>query len=80
MANRPGGVEMNERIRELAEQAGFYPDPNWDHTDWHAAGHSDLFEKFAELIVRECAAVANINSHQWQVPGDFVLKHFGVEE
>ena len=71
---------MNERIRELAEQAGFYPDPNWDHTDWHAAGHSDLFEKFAELIVRECAAVANINSHQWQVPGDFVLKHFGVEE
>lgn len=48
---------MNERIRLLAEQAGFFPDPNWDHTDWHAAGHSDLFEKFAELIVRECADI-----------------------
>ena len=45
---------MNERIRELAKQAGFFPDRNWDHTNWHAAGHNDLFEKFAELIVREC--------------------------
>ena len=67
---------MNEPIRELAEQATkHYP----------ATGSSGEFwtfdkEKFAELIVRECAAVANINSHQWQVPGDFVLKHFGVEE
>ena len=61
---------MNERIRELAEQA----------TDKWVGGEFFDREKFAELIVRECAAVANINSHQWQVPGDFVLKHFGVEE
>jgi hypothetical protein len=45
---------MNERIRLLAEQAGFFPELNWDHTGWHAAGHNDTFEKFAELIVREC--------------------------
>ena len=45
---------MNERIRELAEQAGFFPALTWDHSDWHAAGHSSLFEKFAELIVKEC--------------------------
>ena len=45
---------MNERIRELAEQAGFFPELNWDHTGWHAAGHNNTFEKFAELIVREC--------------------------
>jgi len=60
---------MNERIKELAERC-------WDtRLDGR---HFDI-EQFAELIVRECAAVANINSHQWQVPGDFVLKHFGVE-
>ena len=51
---------MNERIKQLAEQAGFLlikirnPELNWDHTGWHAAGHNDTFEKFAELIVREC--------------------------
>jgi len=45
---------MNPRIRELAEQAGFHTELNWDHTDWHSAGHSPLFEKFAQLIVREC--------------------------
>ncbi len=45
---------MNERIKALAKQAGFHIELNWDHTDWHSAGHSPLFEKFAELIVQEC--------------------------
>jgi hypothetical protein len=38
-------MEMNERIRELAEQAGYYIDPDFDIE----------FEVFAELIVKECA-------------------------
>ena len=37
---------MNERIRELAEQAG------WDN---HHSKFDTRIEKFAELIVRECA-------------------------
>ena len=37
-------------------------------------------EKFAELIVKECADVATINAHQWASPGTYVLKHFGVKE
>ena len=41
---------MNERIRELAEQAGFFP------TELTQVGPS--VEKFAELIVRECAGIA----------------------
>jgi hypothetical protein len=36
---------MNERIRELAEQAG------WDN---HHSKFDTRIEKFAELIVREC--------------------------
>ena len=34
---------MNERIKELAVQAGFYANPD-----------VEKFEKFAELIVQEC--------------------------
>jgi hypothetical protein len=40
---------MNERIRELAEQAKF----TWVENDKDITGGVDL-EKFAELIVREC--------------------------
>lgn len=66
---------MNERIRLLAEQAGFFPELNWDHTGWHAAGHDDTFEKFAELIVQECAEIClEANDHK------NILRHFGVEE
>ena len=66
---------MKERIRELAEQAGFHS---------YIITHKDdvaLFEKFAELIVRECAGI-NYNSPFKD--GEFhareVLEHFGVEE
>ena len=40
---------MNDRIRELAEQAEF------SEKDLHFQG--DNFQKFAELIVRECASI-----------------------
>lgn len=41
---------MNERIRELAERAGY-------QADMFGIGHWDQSEcqKFAELIIRECA-------------------------
>ena len=41
---------MNERIRELAEQAGYGRD-RWNTTEQF----EQFMEKFAELIVRECA-------------------------
>ena len=41
---------MNERIRELAEQAG----AGWDHK-YHWYVGSETMQKFAELIVGECA-------------------------
>jgi hypothetical protein len=80
---------MNERIRELAKQAGFYPENNWDHTNWHAAGHNPTFEKFAELIVAECVklqyknvvvgGVSDYNRGRRELTED-IQKHFGVEE
>ena len=45
---------MNERIRELAEQAGLNAPYGSDHE-----GLRDFdYKKFAELIVRECASIA----------------------
>jgi len=64
---------MNERIKELAEQAGY-------EKDMFGIGHWDMPEckKFAELIVRECAKVAD--SITPPIVSDLILEHFGVEE
>ena len=68
---------MNERIQKLAEQAGFFPELDYDHTGWHAAGHDPLFEKFAELIVRECLSYAKDGDIDFMK--FMIKKHFGVE-
>jgi len=64
---------MNERIKQLALQAGYT-------TDMFGVGHWDMPEcqKFAELIVMECIKILADN-------GEFrscviIGKHFRVEE
>jgi hypothetical protein len=74
---------MNERIQKLAEQATTRVDavPN----ESMAYTYFDT-EKFAELIVRECASMARVfQAHEYDFTGDldldkFMLKHFGIEE
>ena len=65
---------MNERLKELADQCYYIN----IHTD------IEMFnkEKFAELIVRECANVANsgIDPAESHLIGNDILEHFGVEE
>lgn len=61
---------MNERIKELAEQAA--KGEGWGMEVWQAT----YSEKFAELIVRECIDKAFHNGHP---DLEFLLKHFGVE-
>ena len=75
---------MNERIQELAEQAianvRFWKGCNQES---YGVDEHEL-AKFAELIVRECARVAD-DSNQLKnravgvSVGDVVLKNFGVE-
>ena len=79
---------MNERIQQLAEQAG------WDN---HHSKFDTRIEKFAELIVREC--IDKIETHRIPVGNsaagemacemtysalkeirDEIKEHFGVEE
>ncbi len=58
--------DMNERIIELAEQSGL--EYNFDPMLWLK------YEKFAELIVRECASKVTCNEAL------NILEHFGVRE
>jgi hypothetical protein len=74
---------MNERIRELAEQAGIEFDDDFplEPETIYYLKLSD-FEKFAELIVRECVEVIKWTPSQF--PNDEYVKniteHFGVRE
>ena len=68
---------MNERIKELFLQAGFHPPVV------KQMGDEYKFEKFAELIVRECAEVADnadATRQKWESISKYVREHFGVEE
>lgn len=76
---------MNERIKELAEQAREYATTRHPVSNIILSVNLDLFEqKLAELIVKECARVASnqvmdVEGNDWGVR-HAVEKHFGVEE
>lgn len=57
---------MNPTLAQLAQQAGITVNAE--------------SEKFAQLIVKECADIATLNQFQWDSAGGYVLEHFGVEE
>jgi hypothetical protein len=70
---------MNKRIRELAEQAKLF-------TGW-PNGQVE-YQKFAELIIQECATIVDsafdIDEHSGEVvsyaDGNQLKEHFGIEE
>lgn len=69
---------MNERIRELREQAMEWV-PNIADPDTKIRLLNA--EKFAELIVRECAELANEEtSLPYDSYSEKIKRHFGVEE
>ena len=77
---------MNQRIRELAEQANLEIDPA------HPDHNQKVLEKFAELIVGECLGCCEQvisdpvpeSVDTWLNGGsqciDEIKRHFGVEE
>jgi hypothetical protein len=66
---------MNERIEHCLYQAGLTAQGCWDELDDYAR---QGIEKFAELIVRECADVAA--DHEALDIYEEIREHFGVEE
>ena len=73
---------MNERIQELwekaAESTAAYP--SGQNNSWET--QVNFLDKFAELIVKECAEIANagIDPAESHLIGNDILEHFGVEE
>ena len=67
---------MNERIRQLAEQAGF------DAVSMVAFDIEQDLEKFAELIVMECASIVENQGRflPYLVLCKEVKKKFGIRE
>ena len=88
---------MNEQIKKLAKQLG--PDPigyigNWGRVEWADNVYPQLgdkmyaaidLEKFAEVIVKECASVLL----KWKgepfpfdenLAASLIKEHFGVKE
>ena len=68
---------MNERIKELAKEAGLI--------QYDTDSKMEDVEKFAELIVRECAGIAcQYDEPKMSGPGVIIAsrieQHFGVEE
>jgi len=71
---------MNERIKELAEQAGMVI------VDDQFSTYGKFAEKFAELVVRECADLTRWQEYDMSVEQSIRLgiyqdirQHFGVE-
>ena len=64
---------MNERIKQLAVEAGY-------EKDEFGVGHWDMpqCKKFAELIVKECIRIDEENRDA--APGVEIARHFGIED
>jgi len=72
---------MNKRILKLFNEAGFH------QPEMERLGIEDKFEKFAELIVRECIKVVDDTMTENQemniglvMASAAIIAHFGVEE
>jgi len=64
---------MNERIKELLEQAG---------VKYVTMPKDTVYEKFAELIVKECAGIVENQGKfsRYDTLAKKIKKHFGVEQ
>lgn len=72
---------MNERIRELLEQAGFHVAGNKIYIPTTSEDITSCQTMFAELIVQECAELATKEyNNRGAIHGNDLLEHFGVAE
>jgi hypothetical protein len=63
---------MNDRIKELLSQAGVH---------YEVMPKDTVYEKFAELIVKECAGLVEdyYDEDTKYLAGHIIRKHFGVK-
>lgn len=69
---------VNRNVTKLAKKAGFI---FWDNESWGpgsseidwSTDYSDAFQEYTEMVVRQCAHMAN------EPLGADILKYFGVK-
>ena len=79
---------MNEKIKQLAIQAGFFYEDYKDiwYLEYHNETCDEEIKKFAELIVNECIRYFNDDYQRdfsvlWREDlSDAIRQHFGVEQ
>ena len=73
--------KMNERMIELAEQADLWNDMEPTRREGRYVGYMNVsdVEKFAELIVLECAELCSTLDGGENMFSRGIRKHFGVE-
>jgi hypothetical protein len=72
---------MNERIKELAEQAGFLTEDGNFYADSFDAINDEV-EAFAELIIQKCIEVSDLalsEEYNRFLPSEMIAKHFNLE-
>ena len=63
---------MNERITEIMEEC---------ETEYSTSYEPSYdMDKFAEMIIKECADVATYHFRRFEDGGKAIKEHFGVEE
>ena len=68
---------MNEQIEHCLYESGLTAQGCWDELDDYA---KEAIERFAKLIVRECAKLANKQTSYPHITyGKLIEQHFGVE-
>jgi len=78
---------MNEKIKKLAEQSGFFPVPDETEWDWDYRAENARYERFAELIIKESIIdfyrryLDTTSNEDITVQVErYINDHFGVEE
>ena len=78
---------MNEKIKQLAEQAGFHVADGKIYIPTTSEDITECQKKFAELIVQECVGRIQLHNRMDEVTEQWVYdnlvsdvkEHFGVE-
>jgi len=78
---------MNEKIKQLAEQAGAIEAKDITNIPRALSLNGEEIEKFAELIVQECAKIADVErpsslgcGYITKTKGMLIRERFGVKE
>lgn len=74
---------MNERIKEIAEQAGGFVSQSYEHENKLILSGAETIDKFAKLLVKECGQYLNSPEFIGRSDLDWSMllnEHFGVEE